>query len=78
MALPFLVSFALFVAHFAISALLTPTQKPQPASLEDFDFPQVEEGTEQAVFFGDCWTAGWQVIWFGNLRTKKIRKGGKK
>lgn len=78
MALPFLVSLALFVAHYAISALLTPTQKQKPAALEEFEFPQVEEGTEQAVFFGDCWTSGWQVLWFGNLRTRKIKRGGKK
>lgn len=78
MALPFLVSFALFVAHYAISALLTPRQQVKPASLEEFDVPQIEEGTEQAVFFGDCWTSGWQVIWFGNLRTKKIKSKGKK
>lgn len=78
MPLPFLVSFALFIAHYAISALLTPTQQTSPAALEEFDFPQVEEGTEQAVFFGDCWTAGWQVLWYGDMRTKKIKKGGKK
>lgn len=78
MPFPFLVSFALMIASFALTALLTPRQKIQPASIEEFDFPQVEEGTEQAVFFGDCWTAGWQVVWFGNMRTKKIRSKGKK
>lgn len=78
MPFPFLVSLALMVVSYAITALLTPRQKIKPAALEDFDFPQVEEGTEQAVFFGDCWTAGWQVLWFGNLRTIKIKKGGKK
>ena len=78
MPLPFLVSFALFVAHYAISSLLTPSQRPTPASLEEFDFPQVEEGTEQAVFFGDCWTKGWQVLWWGNMRTVKIKGKGKK
>ncbi|WOE76326.1 hypothetical protein [Alterisphingorhabdus coralli] len=78
MALPFLTSFALFLAHYAISSLLTPTQRNRPATLEEFDFPQVEEGTEQAVFFGDCWTEDWQVLWYGNLRTKKIKQGGKK
>lgn len=78
MVFPFLVSFALMFASYAITALLTPRQRIKPASLEEFDFPQVEEGTEQAVFFGDCWTAGWQVLWWGNMRTKKIKKGGKK
>lgn len=78
MPFPFLVSFALFLAHYAISSLTTPRQKVKPAALEEFNVPQVEEGTEQAVFFGDCWTEGWQVVWFGNLRTIKIKKGGKK
>lgn len=68
------------VASYAITAL---TQKrPQPpaaAALSEFDFPQSDEGTPQAVYFGDCWTAGWQVLWFGNYRTSKIKSsGGKK
>ncbi len=52
-------------------------QRQAPASLEDFDFPQVEEGTPQAVFFGDCWTQGWMILWYGNLRTTKIKKSKK-
>lgn len=78
MAFPLLVSFALFIVSYSISALLMKKQKIKPASIEEFDFPQVEEGTEQAVFFGDCWTPGWQVLWYGNMRTKKIKAGGKK
>lgn len=67
------------VASVAIQAILVKTPKPQgPAALEDFDFPQADEGTPQAVFFGDCWTEGWMVLWYGNYRTTKIQSKGKK
>lgn len=66
------------VASTAIQALLVKPQQVKPTALEDFDFPQVEEGTPQAVFFGDCWTDGWMVLWYGNFRTKKIKAKGKK
>jgi hypothetical protein len=65
------------VASVAIQAILVKTPSTKPAALEDFDFPQVNEGTPQAVFFGDCWTDGWMVLWYGNYRTSKITKGGK-
>ena len=65
------------VASTAIQALLVKPQKVKPAALEDFDFPQVGEGTPQAVFFGDCWTDGWMVLWWGNMRKTKIKKGKK-
>lgn len=68
------------VASYAIQAILVKPQPQQgPAALSDFDFPQADEGTPQAVFFGDCWTEGWMVLWYGNYRTSKIQsKGGKK
>lgn len=67
------------VAGFAIQALLAPkAETPKPAALEDFDFPQVEEGTPECVVFGDVVCDGWQVLWFGNLRTSAVKsKGGK-
>lgn len=70
---------ALLVVSTAIQAILVKPQKVKPASLEDFDFPQFEENTPQAVFFGDCWTEGWMILWFGDMRTEKIKsEGGKK
>ena len=66
------------VLSTALQAILVKPQKVKPASLADFDFPQFEEGTAQAVFFGDCWTEGWMILWFGKLRTKKIKSKGKK
>lgn len=74
----FLIQLVLLVASYLIQALVTPRQKVKPAALEEFDFPQVTEGTPQAVMFGDGWAQGWFVLWFGNLTTKKIKSGGKK
>lgn len=54
------------------------TATPAPALFEEFDFPQVEEGTPQCVFFGDCWTGDWTVLAVGDYRTKAIyTKSGK-
>lgn len=68
----------LLVASYAITMLTMKTQNQQPASLEDFDIPQVDEGTPHAVVFGDVWLEGWQVLWYGNYRTTKIKSKGKK
>lgn len=65
------------VASSLLKALLVKPQKLEASGLEDFDFPQIDEGTPQTVFFGDCWTDGWFVLWFGNLRSKAIKKGKK-
>lgn len=67
------------VVSYAITALTMKAPPQQgPASLEDFDIPQVDEGTPEAVVFGDVWLDGWQVLWFGNFRTTKIESGGGK
>jgi hypothetical protein len=66
------------VGSYLIQSFLVPTQVVAPSTLEDFDFPQSEDGTPQAVLFGDAWTSGWMVLWYGNFRTKKIKAGGKK
>lgn len=70
----------LIAASILISVAMMPkVQPPPPASFEDFDFPQVEEGTPQAVIFGDCWSGSWMVLDYGDFRTEAIRsKGGKK
>ena len=76
----FIFAIGMMIASYAIQALLMPKPvKPKAASLEDFDFPQVEEGTPQSVVFGDVWISDWHVLWYGNLRTTAVRsKGGKK
>lgn len=74
----FLWALVFMVASYAIKAILVKPQNQNPAALSDFDFPQADEGTPQAVFFGDCWTEGWFVLWYGNYRSKKIQSKGKK
>lgn len=76
----FIWAIGMLIASYVIQVALTPRpEQPKPASLEDFDFPQVEEGTPQSVIFGDVWISDWHVLWYGNLRTSKVSsKGGKK
>jgi len=72
---------AIVIATYLITAALTPKAKPQPpTAFEDIDFPQVDEGTPQAVIFGDCWSGDWVVLAVGNYRTEAVRSsgGGKK
>ena len=68
------------VASLVISAIFAPkTQVQPPAAFEDFDFPQADEGTPQAVYFGECWSSSWMVLAVGDYRSTAIRKkGGKK
>lgn len=68
----------LMVASYTITMLTMKTQNQKPAALADFDIPQVEEGTPHPVVFGDVWLEGWQVLWYGNYRTTKIKSSGKK
>jgi hypothetical protein len=67
----------LLVASFLISAALAPkAQSPEPTAFEDIDFPQADEGTPQAVIFGDCWSGDWTVLAVGNYRTEGVEGGG--
>lgn len=70
----------LMIASFVISAAFAPkVQAPAPAALGEFEFPQADEGTAQAVIFGDCWSSDWTVLAVGNYRSTAIRSsGGKK
>ena len=76
----FIWAIGMLVASFFITAMLTPKPEiPRPASLEDFNFPQVDEGTPQSVVFGDVWISDWHVLWYGNMRTSEVKaSGGKK
>jgi hypothetical protein len=73
------VGLSLIVGFFLTALTMKKPPGPKAVSLDDFDVPQVEEGTPHAVVFGDGWLEGWQVVWYGNYRSKKIKaKGGKK
>lgn len=75
-------SLLLLIASFVIQVALAPatssTQSP-PATADDFDFPQSDEGTPQAVFFGECWSSDWTVLAVGDYRNEAITSSvGKK
>jgi hypothetical protein len=68
------------VVCMVLSVALQPKPaEPKPASLQDFSLPQPQEGTPQCVVFGDCNSADWMVLWYGNFRTSEVKSsGGKK
>jgi hypothetical protein len=70
----------MMIASYLISAATMP--KPQdapPAAFDDIDFPQADEGTPQAVIFGDCWSSDWTVLAVGNYKVEELHaSGGKK
>ena len=72
------IALVMLVVSFLLQALLVKRPKQKPAALEDWDFPQWDEGTPQMVVFGDVWTDGACVVWWGHYRTKKVKSGGKK
>lgn len=72
-------TFFLLIFSILLTSMLTPTAQMNyraPEAFEDFEFPQVKEGTPQCVFFGECWTADWTVLAVGNYRTTPIIQGG--
>lgn len=76
----FVVAIALLIISYAITALTAkgPPPPPDAPKFKDFKFPVPDEGTPQAVVFGDVWTTDWQVLWYGNYRTEAIHSGGGK
>lgn len=73
-----IIAFVMLVVSFVIQSIIMKRQKIKPAALEDWEFPQADEGTPHTVVFGDGWLTGPMVLWYGNYRTKKIKSGGKK
>lgn len=70
---------AAVIISAAISAATAPRpQDAKPAALEDFDFPQFEEGTPQCVIFGDCWVPDFCILGMGNFGTEPIRSSSGK
>lgn len=66
----------ILVATTLLSVALAPKVQIQvPEAAKSIDLPQAEEGTAQAVIFGDCWSGDWMVLAHGNYRTEEIRRG---
>lgn len=75
------IGLALMLVSYIISAFFAPkAADAKPAAQKEFDFPQIDEGTPQAVIFGEVWTSDWMITGVGNYRNTPIRSsgGGKK
>lgn len=71
----FAVYFAVLIVSSILSALLAPKPpKPKPASLEDFDVPTADEDRDIPVVFGTVTVTGPNVVWYGNLSARAIKK----
>jgi hypothetical protein len=73
-----------FLAIFAVALVASFALAPKPQSLprpelEDLQAPTAEEGREIPVLFGCRDIRGPNVVWYGDLRTVRIKaKAGKK
>ncbi len=68
-----------FAVTTLISQALAPRpQAPRPAALADIQAPTAEDGREIPVVFGTVWLKGPNMLWYGDLSTAAIRRGGKK
>ncbi|NLW82310.1 MAG: hypothetical protein GXY42_11655 [Desulfovibrionales bacterium] len=74
------VQIALFVASLVISYLTRPKtnyDKPKPGTVETGAVAQA--GGEIPVLFGTRDITGQNIVWYGDIKTKAIKKsGGKK
>lgn len=68
-----------FVISLVVSLALAPkAQEPKPASLEEIDAPTAETGRAIPVVFGTVILKDPNIVWYGDLKTAPIKKGGKK
>lgn len=69
----------LVLSIIAQVALAPKPNEPKPAAFSDIEVPQIEEGTPEAVIFGDVWSGDWMVLAMGNFRTTPVKSSaGKK
>lgn len=55
-------------------ALAPKPPAPKAAEISDFDFPTAEEGRPIPVLFGEIDITGANVLWYGDLEVKPIKK----
>jgi len=66
--------FIYFAAMMTLAYLTRPKiEKPKPLGLEKFDIPTAEEGRPIQVLFGKKYIASPNVVWYGHLKTQKIK-----
>lgn len=76
---PMIIYYIVMFVVAVLSYVMRPSPpKPSPASIEDFDLPSPDEGTPQRVVFGERRCKQWEVLYYGNLRTRSIRSSSGK
>lgn len=74
------VQIGLFVASLIISYLTRPSVKftnPKPGNVEATAI--ADSGADIPVLFGSRWISGQNIVWWGDTKSKAIKKkGGKK
>jgi hypothetical protein len=73
----FFVYLLVYVAAFLLSELFKPTpdtENAKPAGLGDFNVPTATEGRAVPIIWGTVELAAPNVIWYGDLRTQRIRE----
>jgi hypothetical protein len=69
----------MIVASYVAAALAPKPKPPIPASLDELDVPQIEEGRAVGMVFGHVIIKAPTLAWYGDLNTEKIKKkSGKK
>lgn len=62
------------VVAMVVSYAMQPKSQSRPASgLGEFNVPTAEVGREIPVLFGTRDIRGQNVVWYGDLKTKKIK-----
>lgn len=64
----------MLVSYYVSSQMMKKQRGADPLNERDVDIPQVSEGTPQAILHGDCWSAGWTVLGWGNVRNQGVKK----
>ncbi len=68
----------IFIATLAVSIALAPRPpEPKPAGLSDINVPTAEPGRPVPIIFGTVIIKDPNVVWYGDLSTTEIKKGGK-
>jgi len=73
-----------WILQIAIALVLSYVLRPKPQnrpppSLDDVEAPVAEEGKAIPVVFGRCHVRDSNIVWYGDFKTREIRrKGGKK
>ena len=70
--------FYALVAQLAISLIINAVfsedpDVPEASTLEDFDVPMVNQGSSIPVIFGTFLIKSANVVWYGDLKTTKVR-----